>query len=157
MCRFAFVMMRLVKNRIVKFVALPLLTAQALVSCMVENGPIEANMITDKSVANYQVSGSVCDEEGTPIQGIRVIADYSENVVYQADTLYTDSKGGFSKFIPIPRVDRFYMTFSDIDGQANGGEFATKSEYVTPVRTEMSSGHFGGSYIVSVKVSLQKK
>lgn len=49
------------------------------------------------------------------------------------------------------------MSFTDIDGQANGGEFGPKSEYVTPVRTEISSGHFGGSYVISFNATLKKK
>lgn len=96
--------------------------------------------------------GSVSDESGGPIPGIRVIADYSTDVVYRADTLYTDKEGQFSKFLSIPRVDKFFMTFSDIDGV-----YESRYENVVPVRTEISSGHFGGSFIVSIDVSLKRK
>lgn len=157
MIRFALEMVRhIIINLIVK--ALPLLVAPALFSCSVDK---IANDFTSSDVAdaaaNYQVTGSVSDGSGVPVPGIRVVADYSTGPVYRADTLYTDKEGRFSKFLSAPRVDKFFMTFSDIDGAANGGEFVTKYLEVTPIRTEISSGYFGGSFIVSAEVSLDRK
>ena len=146
-------------NMLVKALALPLLAVPLLVSCMVENEDPENkfNTSSNEPIANYQVTGKVTDGDGNPISGIRVIADYSTNVVYHADTLYTGRDGQYSKFMAIPRVESFYMSFTDIDGQANGGEFEFASERVNPIRTEISSGYFGGSYIVSLNVKLKKK
>ena len=144
-------------NMVVKIMALSLLPASVLVSCMVENHEDGLYHTGDEQVANYQVLGTVRGKDGHPLTGIRVVAGHSTGVLYRADTLYTDKDGKFSKFMSVPRVDKFYMSFSDIDGQANGGEFEKKSEYVSPVRTEISSGHFGGSYIVSIDVTLKKK
>ena len=133
-------------NMFVKTLALPFLVAPIFVSCMVDDPEDKFDFSSDgQPIANYQ------------IMGIRVIADYSTDVIYRADTLYTDQEGEYSKFMSIPRVDKFYMSFTDIDGQANGGEFGPKSEYVTPVRTEISSGHFGGSYVISFNATLEKK
>ena len=146
-------------NMILKALALPLLAVPVFYSCMVADGSEndKLNSSENKVMANYQVEGTVSDVSGTPVSGIRVIADYSTNVVYLADTLYTDKDGRYSKFLSIPRVDRFFLTFSDIDGSAGGGEFMSESVEVTPVRTEFSSTHFGGSYIVSYNVTLRKK
>ena len=147
-------------NMILKALALPLLAVPVFYSCMVADGGPEndeLNSSESKVMANYQVEGTVRDGSGTPVSGIRVIADYSTSVVYLADTLYTDKDGRYSKFLSIPRVDRFFLTFSDIDGSAGGGEFMSESVEVTPVRTEFSSTHFGGSYIVSYNVTLRKK
>ena len=144
-------------NMIMKTLALSFLMAQVLVSCMIENPENKLFDISgDEPVANYQVTGKVTDV-GVPIAGIRVIADYSNGVPYRADTLYTDKEGRFSKFMSIPRVDKFVMSFTDIDGNANGGYFESKFIEVNPVRTEMASGHFGGSFIVSAEVELNKK
>lgn len=146
-------------NMFVKALALPLLAAPLFSSCMVENENPEDgfNASSNEPIANYQVIGKVTDVEGGPISGIRVIADYSTDVVYRADTLYTDRDGQYSKFLTIPRVGSFYMSFADIDGNENGGEFEPKSERVNPIRTEISSGYFGGSYVVSLNAALKRK
>ena len=145
-------------NMIMKTLALSFLMAQVLVSCMIENPENKLFDISgDEPVANYQVIGKVTDVKGNPIAGIRVIADYSTGMPYLADTLYTDKEGRFSKFMSIPRVDKFVMSFTDIDGNANGGYFKSDTIKVKPVRTEMASGHFGGSFIVSAEVELNKK
>lgn len=137
---------------------LPLLVASVLFSCSVDNigNDIQFSDSADV-VANYQVAGSVSDVNGAPVPGIRVVADYSAGLVYRADTLYTGKDGRFSKFLSTQRVDKFFLTFSDIDGSANGGEFVTKRLDITPIRTEISSGYFGGSFIVSADVTLDKK
>lgn len=141
-------------NILAKALALSLLAASVFVSCMVDNPEDKFNFSSDEQpIANYQVMGKVSDEDGKPINGIRVIADY----VYRADTLYTDKDGEYSKFLTIPRVDSLYLSFIDIDGPSNGGEFKSVSEHVNPVRTEISSGYFGGSYIVSLNIKLKKK
>ena len=150
--------MKVGMNMIMKTLALSFLAAQVFVSCMVEDTD---NKLFDISggepVANYQITGTVSDEDGNPLPGIRVIADYSTGIPYRADTLYTDKEGRFSKFMSIPRVDKFVMSFTDIDGNANGGYFKSDTIKVKPVRTEMASGHFGGSFIVSAEVELNKK
>ncbi len=145
-------------NMLLKALSLSFLAAPIFISCMVGN-PEDGFISTsgDQPISNYQVMGKVSDVDGNPINGIRVIADYSVDVVYRADTLYTDKEGEYSKFMTIPRVDSFYLTFTDIDGRANGGEFESGSERVNPVRTEISSGHFGGSYIVSFNTTLKRK
>lgn len=145
-------------NMIMKTLALPFLAAQVFASCMVDDTENKLlNISGNEPVANYQITGTVNDEDGNPVTGIRVIADYSTDVIYRADTLYTDKEGRFSKFMSIPRVDKFFMSFTDIDGSANGGDFESESKEVKPVRTEMAAGHFGGSFIVSTDVVLKKK
>ena len=48
------------------------------------------------------------------------------------------------------------MTFTDVDGQANGGGFKPKTLNVKPFRTEMASGLRGGSFIVSADVVMER-
>ena len=145
-------------NMILKMLALSFLMAWVFSSCMVDD---TENKLFDISggepVANYQIIGTVNDEYDNPVPGIRVIADYSAGKPYRADTLYTDKEGRFSRFMSIPRVDKFVMSFTDIDGNANGGYFKSDTIKVKPVRTEMASGRFGGSFIVSAEVVLNKK
>jgi len=73
-------------------------------------------------VAEYEINGIVTDKESKPIQDIRVIrqAYYDSN-----DTLYTNSEGKFYiKFFDESRYAR--LSIEDIDGEANGGEFASR-------------------------------
>lgn len=142
---------------VVRSLVLSVMAVPVLSSCAVGDLDVPYKENSAKLVANYKVYGNVSDEAGDPIPGIMVVADYSEGPGYQADTLYTDKEGRYSKFITTPNVNGFNMSFIDIDGPANGGAFKFKNEYVTPILTEMSVGNFGGSYIVSVDVTLEKK
>lgn len=138
-------------NMILKAVVLPLLAA-AFCSCALGETDVMSSL-DEEPVANYQVMGTVSDEAGAPVYGIRVIADYSSST---ADTLYTDREGRFSKFLSAPRVAMFSLTFTDVDGQANGGGFKPKTLNVKPFRTEMASGLRGGSFIVSADVVMER-
>jgi putative lipoprotein (rSAM/lipoprotein system) len=138
-----------------KHLAAALVPAVLAVSCSVgDAGDIMAN---DLLPTNYRVEGTVTDGEGNRLQGIRVIADRSDGGFYAADTLYTDKDGRYSKFMTVPKTDRFLLVFEDIDGAEGGGEFLTFSEYVDPLRAEMSNGYFGGSYLVTLDVSLERR
>jgi len=74
-------------------------------------------------VAEYEINGAVTDKESKPIQDIRIIrqaAYYDSN-----DTLYTNSEGKFHiKFFDESHYAR--LSIEDIDGEANGGEFASQ-------------------------------
>lgn len=147
-------------NMILKAVVLPLLAA-AFCSCALGETDVMSSL-DEEPVANYQVMGTVRDEADAPVYGIRVIADYTDYTdyssltVYRADTLYTDREGRFSKFLSAPHVAMFSLTFTDVDGQANGGGFKPKTLNVKPFRTEMASGLRGGSFIVSADVVMER-
>ncbi len=141
-----------------KVLALSFMAVSALVSCSVINDDGFPEQNDSVVTANYLVSGSVKDEDGTPVPGIMVVADHSsEKAGYRPDTLYTDKGGKYSKFFSAPLVERFSLRFSDIDGDANGGEFEAMTEYVVPLLTEVSSGYFGGSFLVTADVELRRK
>ena len=147
-------MMKRGMNMILKAVVLPLL-ATAFCSCALGETDVMSSL-DEEPVANYQVMGTVSDKAGAPVYGIRVIADYSSSTVDRADTLYTNREGRFSKFLSAPRVAMFSLTFTDVDGQTNGGGFKPKTLDVKPFRTEMASGLRGGSFIVSADVVMER-
>ena len=87
-------------NKLVRMLALSLVAASSFSSCMVET-PEDGFEAADQErpVANYQIMGKVTDKDGNPVNGIRVIADYNTDVIYRADTLYTNKEGEYSKFM----------------------------------------------------------
>jgi len=67
-------------------------------------------------VPEFEIKGTVTDEAKKPIQNIRVIRPHHLG----SDTLYTNSDGKFHS----KRQGALRLKIEDIDGEANGGEFA---------------------------------
>ena len=91
--------------------------------------------------AEFKIAGEVKSQDGTPLKGIRVIInpqpsnpDYSR---YRSDTLFTDADGKYSKdrlkYDWPDEMKEAEISFEDIDGPENGGEFET---------VKLSSGEF---------------
>ena len=78
--------------------------------------------------ADYIVKGTVTDETGTPIQGIKTsIKGFYPGVegvfVEGIDSIQTDASGQYQlKYMGMPHK-YFKLIVEDIDGEANGGEF----------------------------------
>ena len=108
--------------------------------------------------ANYRVMGEVSDEEGNPLEGIRVIVEKNSHM---ADTVYTDTKGVFQTE-NINSVG-FYIhdvAFDDVDGEAGGGEFESAQipiEDFESKKIEEGEGWYNGEYELSTKVQMKKK
>lgn len=68
---------------------------------------------------DYLYSGEVTDTLGNPIKGIQVTFDSQSSVT-------TDENGSFSAEFLDSYSYINSITFSDIDGEENGGEFASK-------------------------------
>lgn len=91
-------------------------TASLLLSCSAAE-PIGEPYIL------FEVHGTVMDQEGNPIQGIEVSAGTSDNVK-------TNLNGNFTfngRSVPMSAAK---LTFTDKDGQDNGGEFQKQTVYV---------------------------
>ncbi|MCL2290661.1 MAG: radical SAM-associated putative lipoprotein [Bacteroidetes bacterium] len=68
-------------------------------------------------VDEFEIKGMVTDATYKPIQNIRVIRQ-------KQDTLYTNSEGKYSFKFWGPNF--VHLKIEDIDGDENGGEFATR-------------------------------
>ena len=96
---------------------------------------IEARVEYGQPHADYKLIGDVKSQDGTPIKGIRVVFNPQDNALahpsYVLDTLYSDSNGKFSKerlkYDWPDDLNNATITFEDIDGSDNGGEFETVS------------------------------
>ena len=82
--------------------------------------------------AKFEVKGRVVDENQQPLNHIQITAGHAENIVY------TDSVGVY-------QIEAYAMTSlgiiaTDIDGEANGGEFEPATKLVEISREELQGG-----------------
>lgn len=99
---------------------------------------------------DFHITTRVVDEEGTPINGIEVsMGSTAEDFTPIGQT---DENGLYTltlKEYPTREV----MRFTDIDGEANGGEFMDKSVNVRKVIQENDSE----DGVISIDVTLKKR
>ena len=121
--------------------------------------------------ADFKVLGSISDQAGDPIEGIRVAITrhnhyestpyviYPQSDLYEYDTLFTDSKGLFQmKKELFEAPDDATRVFEDVDGEEHGGEF--ESIETAPAITQVKKGDnewYFGAYEVDAKVVMKKK
>ena len=103
----------------------------------------------------FTIKGKVTDTEGNPIKGIVVSSDRNSDLsaVTGEDGSFTTNK---------VRAINIYgtLTFTDTDGDANGGDFATKDvsvENLPTVKIKDGEGWYNGEYEVTADVKLTKK
>lgn len=110
----------------------------------------------------YIVKGRVTDSNGVPIKGIVVgseqVSSFDNGEPLSA---VTNDKGEFATNVVKEMSINGILTFTDTDGEANGGEFASRNiELSTLPKSKTQKGDgawFGGSYEVTADVKLEKK
>ena len=106
----------------------------------------------------YQVKGKVTNKANSkPIPNIQITRQVNEN---SGDTLYTDSKGNYIyKFYnySINSENPLCLKFEDIDGEANGGNFATKEIDVKFTKSNRRCDGYGENYTKTENIKLEKK
>ena len=160
------------KNGIINFwkqLAAVILGLLGFSSCDIEIG---GGMVMYGSPhSDFKAQGTVSDENGKPIEGIRVAirqhrhyensADviYDQNDWYENDTLYTDDKGAFQLIRSVHvRPDDVKIVFEDIDGEENGGEYASAEAAPEVARTKKGDNSwYGGTFEVQADVKMKKK
>ena len=94
---------------------------------------------------DYKVKGKVTDKEGAPVKGIEVGSQDAGPVTSESDGSYELSGREWS-------FRQTTLTFTDIDGPENGGEF-TEAD-----RTGKGEGWYEGTFSRSgVDAALEKK
>jgi putative lipoprotein (rSAM/lipoprotein system) len=111
--------------------------------------------------ADFKTVVSVSDESGNPIKGIQIISTCkytNDSKLNKSDTLYTDSYGMAGKTVNLITLpDRVGLTFNDVDGDENGGNFTSVSISDSDiVRTKKSSGWYEGEFTVTINEVLKK-
>ena len=99
---------------------------------------------------DFHITTRVVDEEGTPIKGIEVSTGSSTGDFTPVS--HTDEDGLYSITVqknPAVQV----LKFTDVDGEANGGEFMDKSVNLMKVIQENDSNNG----VISIDVTLKKR
>ena len=117
--------------------------------------------------ADYILKGTVTDEAGTPIKGIKtslkeISKDDTGTYVFGIDSIQTNESGNYQlKNSGMPYDKRVKLVVEDIDGEANGGEFLNDTldiDYGKAVEVEEGDHHwYDGKYEVTTDVRLKKK
>ena len=98
----------------------------------------------------YRVDARVIDQEGAPINGIEVSLGNTSGEFTPVS--HTDKNGLYTLTLKEwPTVE--VLRFTDIDGEANGGEFMDKSVNVKKVFQENDSV----DGVISIDVTLKKR
>lgn len=78
--------------------------------------------------ANYELQGTVTDNNSLPIKDIRVVREATDFLLF-SDTTYTDANGKYDFYFTdyYDSKATFKLKIEDVDVALNGGEFATQN------------------------------
>lgn len=108
---------------------------------------------------HYTIKGKVTDEKGKALEGIQVSVKsrrHGDNRSWYSDIIFpitSDSKGKWEAEPRAMPTDTLQIVFTDIDGAANGGEFAADSIRV-PVKIEKDPKNNDAWYVGDAKVDV---
>ena len=126
---------------------------------MYGSGPVEYG----SPYADYIFKGEASDEQGNPIQGIRVVLfPYGEQEdTVCGDTLFTGADGKVEKRLEYNWVQEndIKVKFEDVDGAENGS-FKNKElvgDAVTIKQTSEGKKWYMGEFTITAKAVLEKK
>ena len=130
--------------------------------------PVEYGTIEEYGCpyTDYIFKGTVTDEAGTPVKGIKtslksVFDNENEHYVLGLDSVQTDESGSYQlKYVGMK--DRsLKVIVEDIDGKDNGGEFLSDTldiDYNKAIQTKKGDDHwYTGVYEISQDIKLKKK
>lgn len=123
-----------------------------------------SNMIAEYGMphATYKIVGSVTDTEGHPIPGIEVLASLWGQGREEGEPLYpgqTDQDGHFSLTeFAMPGATEVRVECKDVDGEANGGLFESKTGKADLIQEAGGDGKWDeGTFGASVDIQLKKQ
>lgn len=115
---------------------------------------------------DYVIKGTVIDETGTPVQGIKTSLKHiykDETKVYSngLDSVKTDATGNYQLKYKVNSLQAVKLLVEDIDSEANGGEFLSDTldiDQNKAVKVKDGDGHwYQGEFEISQDAQLKKK
>ncbi len=90
--------------------------------------------------ARFEIKGRVTDRAGDPVKDIKMIVKSPGNSEYELGVGITNSFGYYSVDGIWPGGQSLNVVAEDIDGDKNGGEFATKDRMIRIESTDYVGG-----------------
>jgi putative lipoprotein (rSAM/lipoprotein system) len=108
--------------------------------------------------ADYELKGIIIDKETSkPIENIQVVLQkYSD----YRDTVFTDIQGKYELQSGLLENKTCYLKIEDIDGEDNGGDFASQEmeiKFTKDDQVKKGSGWYEGKYVKTQNIELKKK
>lgn len=115
--------------------------------------------------ADYVVKGTITDEDGTPVQGIKAVLkempDEYPEYSYGIDSTLTDAAGKYQITHNYYRSEGMKLIVKDTDGEANGGEYKSDTIDISKLEAKEIGGGDGhwyrGKYEINADVKLKRK
>lgn len=109
--------------KLLRWLCSMVMVAMGFTACS-KDEPEEISVMYGTPYGEYKYEGIVTDEEGNPIQGINVTVQEYNYSINNLTVVETDKSGKFTTdYIKWGTGGRQALIFSDIDGDANGGDF----------------------------------
>ena len=110
---------------------------------------------------DYTIKGKVADSEGMPIKGIVVSSRSAwSDETSGVEVAVTGEDGSFRTKTLSDNIHGDIIVFTDTDGEANGGDFATIEVDISDLpqqKIKKGKGWYQGEYEVTADVKLDKK
>lgn len=137
-------------------------------SCSVDEPDEYGTILMEYGVpyADYLIKGSVTNEAGQPVRGIKtslksVFDNENEHYVLGLDSFETDYSGYYQLKYVGTKDRSLKLIVEDVDGEAHGGEFLSDTldiDFNKAVQTKESDEFwYEGAYEISQDVKLKKK
>lgn len=148
--------------KLLKWLCSMVMVAMGFTACS-KDEPEEISVMYGTPYGEYKYEGIVTDEEGNPIQGINVTVQEYNYSINNLTVVETDKSGKFTTdYIKWGTGGRQALIFTDIDGDANGGDFEEMSFNIhslnNKVKIEDGEGDWdNGKWKVTADVELTLK
>lgn len=147
-------------EQIWKYLAAGIMGLLGFASCGKIDNILKPPPMYGQPYANFKALGTVRDEDGNPIKGIQVIVRQHCSHLEPADNkLFTDAEGTYQLIRDVfDELESVTVTFEDVDGGENGGDFASAEVSPEVIRTKKGNkARYNVSFETRTDVQLKKK
>ncbi len=141
---------------LIKLISAKILILLGFASCSQQK---EIPLMYGIPMTEFKAMGNVVNSNQEPLEGIQVIAKNDGG--YIADTVYTDSQGNYHiQLNYLTGIDDLRsITFSDLDGEQNGGNYHINIIYRSSMNIEVIEEpvFMNGKYESVVNAEMSKK